>query len=72
MTEEQINGVSPKEESGTEKALTPIHRRIHCAATTDTMQPDGNELDQIAIDHFLGTLAEVALSVARRRQQLDS
>ena len=73
MTEEQINGVSPKEESGAEKALTPIHRRIHCAATTDTMQPENeNELDNIAVDHFLDTLAEVALSVARRRQQLDS
>ena len=73
MTEEQINGVSPKEESGAEKALTPIHRRIHCGATTDTMQPENeNELDNIAVDHFLDTLAEVALSVARRRQQLDS
>ena len=53
-----------------QKALTSIHRGIHCAATPDT--PEGkDELDQIAINNFLDTLAEVALAVARRRQQLD-
>ena len=73
MTEEQINGVSPKEESGAEKALTPIHRRIHCGATPDTTEPENeNELDNIAIDHFLDTLAEVAMAVGRRRERLDS
>ena len=46
--------------------LTPIHRRIHCAATPDTTETD-NELDDIAIDHFLDALAEVALAIARRK-----
>ena len=54
-----------------EIGLTSIHGRIHCAATPDTTEPE-DELDSIAIDHFLDTLAEVAMAVARRRQQLDS
>ncbi len=73
MAEEQTNGVSPPEESGGVNGLTPIHGRIHCAATPDTYdEQNGNELDQIAIDHFLDTLAEVALAIARRTEQLDS
>ena len=46
--------------------LTPIHQRIHCAATPDTTQPE-DELENIAIDNFLNILAEVALAAARRR-----
>ena len=69
MPEEKKNWVSLHLESGAEKALTPIHGRIHCGATPDTTEPENeNELDNIAVDHFLDTLAEVALSVARRRQ----
>ena len=62
------DSVNPSnDESGVEKALTPIHTRIHCAATDYTL--DGtNELDQIAIDDFLDTLAEVTLAIIRRRQ----
>ena len=71
MAEEQTYGVSPPVESGGENGLTPIHGRIHCAATPDTTEPE-DELDSIAIDHFLDTLAEVAMAVARRRAQLDS
>ena len=48
------------------KGLTSIHGRIHCAATPDTTETD-NELDDIAIDHFLDALAEVALAIARRK-----
>ena len=70
MAEEQTYGVSPPEGSRGINALTPIHSRIHCAATPDTTESD-HELDQIAIDHFLDTLAEVALAIARRREQLD-
>ena len=70
MAKEQTNGVSPPGAGGAEKALTPIHRRIHCAATADTTE-GGNELDQLAVDAFLDTLAEVALAVARRKEQLD-
>ena len=55
---------------GGENGLTPIHRRIHCAITPDNTGGQ-NELDQIAVDHFLDTLAEVALAIARRRERLD-
>ncbi|HZA23540.1 MAG TPA: hypothetical protein VFA32_13230 [Dehalococcoidia bacterium] len=39
--------------------MTPIPHRIHCPATTERV--GGNdELDEIAIEHFLDTLAQVA------------
>lgn len=59
----------PGDPSRTEdqKALTPIHTRIHCAATGENLDSE-NELDQIAIDNFLDTLAEVTLAIIRRRQ----
>ncbi len=53
--------------SNGQKALTCIHRDIHCAATPDQLEGE-NELDQIAIDNFLDTLAEVALAVAQRKR----
>ena len=63
----------PEPRSGAPDALTPIHRRIHCAATPDAPEHDEDEteLDRIAIDNLLDTLAEVALAIARRREQLD-
>ena len=65
------SGFSPSGESGLEHGLTPIHQRIHCAAIPDSIEPE-DELDGIAINNFLDTLAEVAMAVARRREQLDS
>ena len=66
-----VDNVNPSnEESGVEKALTPMHGPIHCAATDDTFEGN-NELDQISIDHFLDTLAEVALAIARRKIEED-
>ncbi len=50
-----------------QEALTCIHQRIHCAATTDPLE-EPDELDQIAIQSFLDTLAEVALAVAQRKR----
>ena len=52
--------------------LTGIHGRIHCAATPNATKHDEGEteLDRIAIDNLLDALAEVALAIARRRQQL--
>ena len=48
------------------KALTSIPEGIHCAATPE--DPNGqDELDEIAIDYFLDTLAEVAMAIAHRR-----
>ena len=58
-------------ENGTSNVLTRIHRRIHCAATRDATEEE-SELDCIAIDHFLDTLAEIALSVARAMSKEDS
>ena len=55
-----------KRGSGQAKRLTPIHGRIHCAATADSGGVD-SEIDQMAVDHFLTTLARVALAVATRR-----
>ncbi len=51
------------------EALTSIPRRIHCAATSAPEQDEDfvDELDEIEIDNFLTTLAEVAMAVATRR-----
>ena len=46
-------------------ALTSATRRIHCPDTNAAENID--ELDQITIHHFLSTIADIALSVARRR-----
>ena len=52
------------------EALTCIGQPIHCAATPE--EPSGqNEQDEMDITNFLNVLAEVALAVARRRQQQD-
>ena len=63
----------PEPQGGAPDALTGIHRRIHCGATPDAPEHDEHEteLDRIAIDNLLHTLAEVALAIARRREQLD-
>ena len=64
------DSIGPNVEGGDEMALTCIHERIHCGATPDTTESD-DELDDIAISHFLDTLAEAAMAIARRRQKLD-
>ena len=52
------------------EGLTSIHASIHCAATPDAGDLNGNdELDRIDIDNFLCTLAEIVGSVAQREQQ---
>ena len=48
------------------KALTSIPEGIHCAATPGDLKGQ-DELDEIAINHFLDTLAQVVLAVANRR-----
>ena len=64
---------TPTQESGAVDAWTSIRKPIHCAATPDASEHDEDEteLDRIAIDNLLDTLAEVALAIARRREQLD-
>ena len=56
-------------ESGPVKGLTPIHERIHCPDTFRAFETD-DELDRMHIDNFLETLAEVALAVAKRKEQV--
>ncbi len=56
----------PSERDKGLKALTSIPEGIHCAATPEDPEENG-ELDEIAINNFLDTLAEVALAVANRR-----
>jgi hypothetical protein len=55
-----------RKENGQENGLTSIPPRIHCPATTDGVGgPD--EINNIAVEHFLNTLAQVALAVASRK-----
>ncbi len=46
--------------------LTGIPLRIHCWAATEGTE-GSPELDQIAVNHFLDTLRQVALSIAARK-----
>ena len=66
-------GGQPEPRSGAPDALTGIHGRIHCAATPGATGLDEHEteFDRIAIDNLLNTLTEIALAIARRREQLD-
>ena len=52
---------------GASQGLTPIHPRIHCAATPDTPEDGYSETDMIVVNNFLNTLAEIALAVAARQ-----
>ena len=54
-------------ESVPANGLTPIHRRIHCAARPDPESSE-NEQERIDVDNFLSTLARIALAVATREQ----
>ena len=47
------------------QGLTPIHPRIHCAATPDTDE-EHSELDRMAIDNLIDELASIAISITRR------
>ena len=58
------------QEKGQSERLTPIPQRIHCGATPKGEQL--SEVDIIAIDLFLDTLAEVAMAVASRRLQREA
>jgi hypothetical protein len=53
-------------ESGGENGLTPIPPGIHCPATTGRVG-GRDELDEIAVEHFLDTLVEVALAISSRK-----
>ena len=55
------------------QGLTCIHSPIHCAATQepDGLSEDGSEVDNIDVDNFIRTIADVALEIARREQRID-
>ena len=56
------------------EGLTGIPDRIHCPATQTSGGSSTDELDDIAIDHFLNVLSEVAIAIAAREaeQRTDS
>jgi hypothetical protein len=56
----------PQQPSGPENGLTSIPSGIHWPATTDGVGGQ-DEIDDIAVDHFLDTLAQVALAIASRK-----
>ncbi len=51
--------------------LTGIHGSIHCPASDVPTEAEYDELDDIAIEHFLDVLAGVALAVAAREIEED-
>ena len=55
-----------RRESGRANGLTSIPPRIHCPATTDGVG-GWDEIDDITVEHFLDTLAQVALAIASRK-----
>jgi len=55
--------VSPPERRP--EGLTPIPQRIHWPATNDA--DELNEADRVVVEHFLQTLAKIAVAVAARR-----
>ncbi len=54
------------EDFSEEMGLTGIPQRIHCTATEDSGGSELDELDIIAIENFLDTLSEIAISIATR------
>ena len=58
----------PKRKVLSEAGLTSIHPRIHCAATRERVE-EYSEADEVMVNSFIETLAEVAEAVAKRRQQ---
>ena len=54
------------EDFSEEMGLTGIPHRIHWPATQSSGGSESDELDVIAIDEFLDTLAEIAVSIATR------
>ena len=59
----------PKHKSDSLNGLTPIPQPIHCAATTDGggSNDQNDELESMQVDHFLNTMARIALAVAARK-----
>ena len=56
--------------SNPSNGLTGIPQGIHCPATT-ARGGINDELEQLQVNHFLATLARIALAVAARRASTD-
>ncbi len=52
-------------ENATPNGLTPIPRRIHCAATPDANE--GGEIEQMQRQEFIRVLAEIAMAISKRQ-----
>ena len=61
-----IHENSVKAVDSVENGLTSIHQGIHWPATHISGGSNTHELDRIAIEAFLDTLADVAISIAAR------
>ena len=55
------------EEFPSENGLTCIQEPIHWPATQDSGGSELDELDRIAIENFLDTLADISIRVATRQ-----
>ena len=64
---EQIIHEPSDEEFSSKDGLTGIPHRIHWPATQDSGGSELDELDQIAIQDFLDTLADIAIRAATRQ-----
>ena len=71
MTPPRKSLTPPTDDHGSEDQLTCIHRRIHCVAAEGALE-DECELQELEVGHFINALAEVALAVARRREESES
>ena len=60
----------PSGDNSSPNGLTRIHECIHCVATPDTTEGgELHEMNRLVIDHFLLTLADIALGVAQREEE---
>ena len=55
------------EEFSSKDGLTGIPHRIHWPATQDSGGSELDELDRIAVENFLDTLADIAIRLATRQ-----
>ena len=71
VTAQRKKSSTPPDKRDIDHGLKSGQRRIHCAAA-DEPNDSPDDLQQIEISNFIDTLAEIALAVARRRQELES
>jgi hypothetical protein len=62
-----VQAIGPRFDAS--NGLTGIPQPIHCPATTDGEggNDEYDELERIQVEHFLNTLAQIALAVAARQ-----